>query len=166
MSGNFNGRTYDLLQERGVSIGDLVNLVYNEQSRYLPDITKDECFASLHSVLLKREVQNAIMTGIALDKLAEQGALPADLEAQLMHDEALYGIDEILALSIVNLFGSIALTNFGYFDKVKPCVIGELDSNHEEGRCNTFLDDLVGAVVASACARLAHRHGGVPNDSL
>lgn len=166
MSGNYNGNTYRLLEERGVTMSDLVNLVYNEQRRYIPSITKDDCFASLHSVLLKREVQNAIMTGVALDKLAEQGALPQDLTYNLMNDAPLYGIDEILALSIVNLFGSIALTNFGYFDKAKPGIIGDLDSNHEEGRCNTFLDDLVGAIVASACARLAHRNGGVDNEEL
>ena len=34
-----------------------------------------------------------------------------------------YGIDEILALSIVNIHGSIALTNFGYADKLKPGII-------------------------------------------
>lgn len=70
-------------------------------------------------------------------------------------DESLYGIDEILAFSIVNLYGSIGFTNYGYLDKVKPGIIKKLDSK-EGGHCNTFLDDLVGAVAAAAAGKLAH----------
>ncbi|MDU2117568.1 MAG: phosphatidylglycerophosphatase A, partial [Veillonella sp.] len=40
-------------------------------------------------------------------------------------------------------------------DKVKPGIIKKLDSE-EGGRCNTFLDDLVGAVAAAAAGKLAH----------
>ena len=46
----------------------------------------------------------------------------------MTRDEALFGIDEILALSIVNLYGSIGFTNYGYVDKVKPGIIKNLDS--------------------------------------
>ncbi|EGD50017.1 phosphatidylglycerophosphatase A, partial [Thermoanaerobacter ethanolicus JW 200] len=60
------------------------------------------------------------MTGIALDKLAEKDMLEEPLLSILKKDEPLYGIDEILALSITNVYGSIGLTNFGYLDKVKP----------------------------------------------
>ena len=38
----------------------------------------------------------------------------------LSEDEPLYGVDEILALSIVSVYGSIGFTNYGYIDKVKP----------------------------------------------
>ena len=72
-------------------------------------------------------------------------------------DEGLYGIDEILALSIVNVYGSIGFTNYGYIDKVKPGILKELNS-HEGPRVHTFLDDIVGAIAASAASRLAHQH--------
>ena len=72
----------------------------------------------------------------------------------LLKDEGLYGIDEVLAYGICNLYGSIALTNYGYIDKVKPLIINKLNSKGKQ--CNTFLDDIVGAIAASAASRLAH----------
>ena len=72
-----------------------------------------------------------------------------------MDDDGLYGIDEVLAYGICNIYGSIALTNFGYIDKVKPGIIGVLNEP-QKGCCNTFLDDIVGAIAASAASRLAH----------
>ena len=80
------------------------------------------------SVLSKREVHNAIITGIELDKLTEQNKLSQPLQRIVANDESLYGIDEILAFSIVNLYGSIGFTNYGYLDKVKPGIIKKLDS--------------------------------------
>ncbi len=65
-------------------------------------------------------------------------------------------MDEVLAYGICNLYGSIALTNFGYVDKVKPGIIGRL--NDDPDYCHTFLDDIVGAIVASAASKLAHTH--------
>ena len=38
---------------------------------------------------------------------------------------------------------------------MKPGIIRKLDSE-EGGHCNTFLDDLVGAVAAAAAGKLAH----------
>ena len=72
-----------------------------------------------------------------------------------MRDESLYGIDEVLVLSIVNVYGSIGLTNFGYVDKLKPGIIGKLNDEKSE-MCNTFIDDIVGALAAAAASRIAH----------
>ena len=76
------------------------------------------------------------------------------LSEMLLQDEGLYGIDEVLAYGICNLYGSIALTNYGYIDKVKPLIISKLNSKGKQ--CNTFLDDIVGAIAASAASRFAH----------
>jgi phosphatidylglycerophosphatase A len=63
-----------------------------------------------------------------------------------------------MALSIVNVYGSIGFTNFGYVDKAKPGIIGVLDKEGKEpNRCNTFLDDIVGAMAAAAASSIAHR---------
>ena len=61
----------------------------------------------------------------------------------------------MLAYGICNLYGSIALTNFGHIDRVKPGIIARLNS-HEGGQCNTFLDDIVGAIAAASASKLAH----------
>lgn len=147
--------TYELLAERGVMLEDIAELVLYVQKPYMPNLSIDECRDSVASVLAKREVHNAIITGVELDKLAEQNKLSQPLQRIVTHDESLYGIDEILAFSIVNLYGSIGFTNYGYLDKVKPGIIKDLDSE-VGGRCNTFLDDLVGAVAAAAAGRIAH----------
>lgn len=144
----------DLLKERGVTIDDMADLVLELQKQYY-SLTKEECIKSLNAVLDKREVQNAVLTGITLDKLAEKNLLEEPLLSILKKDEPLYGIDEILALSITNIYGSIGLTNYGYLDKVKLGIIGILNGDKDE-RCNTFIDDLVAAIVAAACARIAH----------
>lgn len=144
----------NLLKERGVTIEDMADLVLELQKKYY-DLTREEAIESLNSVLDKREVQNAVLTGITLDKLAEKNLLEEPLLSILKRDEPLYGIDEILALSITNIYGSIGLTNFGYLDKVKLGIIGILNE-HKDERCNTFIDDLVAAIVAAACSRIAH----------
>jgi phosphatidylglycerophosphatase A len=114
------------------------------------------------AVLSKREVQNAIMTAVELDKLAEQGKMNDKvLEGALMRDEPLYGVDEVLAYGICNLYGSIALTNFGFIDKKKYGVIDQLNRHGKNsGVCNTFIDDIVGAIAAAAASRFAHRGAG------
>lgn len=145
----------ELLEKRGVSMNDIAEIVMFLQSKYILDITLDMCLDSVAAVLKKREVQNALLTGIQLDILAEQKQLLPPLQAIIESDEPLYGIDEVLALAIVNLYGSIGFTNFGYVDKLKHGKLADL--NDKRFGVHTFLDDLVGAVAAAASSRIAHR---------
>lgn len=145
----------DLLHERGVREEDIAELVLFLQNKYIEDLSLEECLVHVKSVLKKREVQNTILTGIQLDILAEKKQLMHPLQEIITDDEGLFGIDEILALSIVNVYGSIGFTNYGYIDKVKPGILEKLNS-HEGNEVHTFLDDIVGAIAASAASRLAH----------
>ena len=144
-----------LLHERGVELEEIAKLVHFLQEPYFPNLTLEHCYNNVEFVLKKREVQNAIITGIELDKLAEKNQLSQPLNDILTKDEGLYGVDEILALSIVNVYGSIGFTNYGYIDKVKPGILKSLDDK-STGKVNIFLDDLVGAIAAAAASRLAH----------
>ena len=93
-----------------------------------------------------------------LDELAEMNLLGEPLQEMVDHDYSLYGIDEVLAFSILNVYGSIGFTNYGYIDKLKPGILGEIDKKGKaEGCCQTFMDDLVGAIAAAAASRIAHR---------
>ncbi|MGL4522341.1 MAG: phosphatidylglycerophosphatase A family protein [Bacilli bacterium] len=155
------GKTLDvyakeLLIQRGVTIEDIADLVYYLQSKYHPDLQMSACIHNVERVISKREVQNAIVTGITLDMLAEKKQLESPLQEIIETDESLYGIDEIIALSIVNVYGSIGFTSFGYIDKLKPGILEKLNSK-VPGVCHTFLDDIVGAIAAAASSRLAHR---------
>ncbi|PWA11997.1 phosphatidylglycerophosphatase A [Pueribacillus theae] len=144
------------LLERGVTIEDITELVFYLQKQYHPDLTLDLCRENVERVLSKREVQNAIITGIELDRLAEKEMLSEPLLDLIKRDEGLYGVDEIVAFSIVNVYGSIGFTNYGYIDKQKPGILKKLNDK-SSGKVHTFLDDIVGAIAAAASSRLAHR---------
>lgn len=144
------------LAARGVEVADLAEIVYKLQVPYNPRLTMRECIESVEAVLDKREVQHTILTGITLDLLADEGALPEPLQQIIASDDPLYGIDEVLALSITNVYGSIGLTSFGYLDKCKEGLLGRLN-NGENGFTNTFLDDIVAGLAAAASARIAHK---------
>jgi len=147
----------DSLKKRGVELSDITEIVYELQKKYVPDLTEDVCAEAVDRVLSKREVHNAILTGIELDMLAEKKMLSEPLQTLIDSDNPLYGIDEILVLSICNVYGSIGLTNFGYVDKIKPGIIGRLDRlGKETDRCHTFLDDIIGAIAAAAASSVAH----------
>lgn len=148
------------LEERGVTLQDIADITFSLQERYQDNLKCDECLEMVNQVLDKREVIHTILTGIALDEVAEKGLIDKEVCDLIKADNGLYGMDEILALGITNLFGSIALTNFGYTDKNKPGIIGKVDKEGKTtNKCNTFLDDIIGAIAASATARLAHTRG-------
>lgn len=158
---NLRSKCISLLEERGVTLDDIADCARFLQAEYHIDLKKEELLESVMSVLDKREVQFAILTGIELDRSAERGGMiDKDLEAILRRDEGLYGVDEVNAYGICNLYGSIALTNFGFIDKRKYGIIDYLNKHGKGGStCNTFLDDIIGAIAASAASRFAHKWG-------
>ncbi len=147
--------TVEMIKERGVKLEDIGDLVMELQIGFYPDLTKEICLENVHAVLRKRETVHAILTGIALDEIAEKKGLPEPLQSIVESDEGLYGIDEIIPLSIVNVYGSIGLTNYGYLDKEKIGILKELDEK-KNGEVHTFLDDLIAAIAAAASSRIAH----------
>src|SRR5699024_12846462 len=107
------------------------------------------------------EVQHAILTGIELDKLAEQNQLSEPLQDIIHRDEGLYGIDEIIAFSIVNVYGSIGFTSYGYIDKQKPGILKDLNDHsggnvHTLDRKSTRLNSSH-ASISYAAFRLTHK---------
>jgi len=147
------------LEKRGVNLLDIAKITYDLQKPYVKDLTIEICINHVEKVIMKREVQHAILVGLELDILAEEKKLSEPLLSMLLGDYSLFGIDEILALSIVNVYGSIGFTNFGYVDKVKPGIIKKLDDDGKKKiQCNTFLDDIIGAIAAAAASSIAHRY--------
>jgi phosphatidylglycerophosphatase A len=149
-------KAIQLLEERGVKIEDIAEIVQFLQHKYIPDLTMERCVESVKAVLSTREVQNALLTGIQLDILAERKQLFSPLQEMIESDESLYGADEVMALAIINMYGSIGFTNYGYVDKLKYGILERL--NDKNNGVHTFLDDLVGAIAAAASSRIAHRH--------
>ncbi len=151
----------ELLEKRGVKLVEIAEITYDLQKPYVKQLTKSMCLEHVERVVMKREVQNAILTGLELDRLTEEGHVSEPLQTMLKDDWGLYGIDEVLALAIVNVYGSIGFTNFGYVDKVKPKIMQTIDYlGKADDVCNTFLDDIVGAIAAAAASSIAHRYAG------
>lgn len=148
-----------------ITPSEIGEIVYDLQKDYILQLTPVLATDAVEHVLAKREVQNAILTGLALDSLANEKLLPEPLQTIVENDEGLYGIDEQIAMGITSVYGSIGITNYGYLDKVKPQLIGRLNQ-HKGGRVNTFADDLVGAIAAAAAARIAHSHPQEVHDNF
>lgn len=144
------------LRDRGVQLEDIADIVYEMQSPYNRDLSRELCLDSVIAVLEKREIQHAILVGVELDQLAEKGLLSEPLQSIVEADEGLFGCDETLALGSVFGYGSIAVTTFGYLDKQKVGIIRNLD-NKKGKKIHTFLDDLVASIASSASSRLAHQ---------
>lgn len=147
----------DLLNRRGVHIDDIVEIAYDLQKPYIKSLKKSDVKEVLLEILNKREVYNAVVTGIGIDIAVDEGKFFDETISDIIKgDYGLYGIDEVLAYGICNVYGSIALTNFGYVDKIKPGIIGKV--NDDPNQCNTFLDDILGALAASTASKIAHTH--------
>lgn len=143
------------LEGRGIDLEAIADLVLDLQKKYVPALTLADCVKAVNAVLDKQDVQYAVLTGLFLDECCEQGKMPVELQEAMVSDAGLFGIDEALAMSIANIYGTIGITNFGYLDKMKPGIIGQLDQHPQA--VHTFSDDLVGAIAAAAAARLAHQ---------
>lgn len=145
----------NLLKQRGVKLKAIAEITYKLQAPYNPDLSLEDCIINVERVFEKREVQHTILTGLALDKMAEDDKLEEPLATIIKTDEPLYGIDESLAMTIANIYGTIGVTSFGYLDKEKTGIIEKLDNS--QGRVDTFLDDIVAGIASAASARLAHQ---------
>ncbi|MBE1556921.1 phosphatidylglycerophosphatase A [Sporosarcina limicola] len=148
--------TREALLRRGVTLEAIAEIVYEMQRPYNEGLEMAHCIESIKGVLRKRELQHAILVGIELDELAEQGKLSQPLQQIVESDEGLFGVDETIALGSVFTYGSIAVTTFGHLDKNKTGIIKELDTKQGNG-IHTFLDDLVASIAACAASRIAHR---------
>ena len=146
--------TVEALEKKGVKISDIASVIYELQKDYAP-ITLDMCEEHVQAVLRKRETIHAVLTALAIDKAVNQKLFDEPIQSIIEDDEGLYGIDEVLSLSIVNIYGSIGLTNFGYLDKKKIGIIDKLDKMKGQ-EVTTFSDDIVAAIAAAAASRLAH----------
>lgn len=143
------------LIERGVPIQAIAEIVLEMQSPYNNGLTMEACLESVEKVLLKREIQHAILVGVELDRLAEQNKLTEPLQSIVESDEGLFGVDETIALGATFSHGSIAVTTFGHLDRNKLGIIKELDTNKND-MVHTFLDDIVASIAATASSRIAH----------
>lgn len=144
------------LKQRGVNLDDLVEVIYSSQKDFEPELTVERCQEYLTDAMHKRELLNNAMVMLELDRLTEEGQVAEPLASIIKNDVGVFGVDETLALQIANIYGTIGTTNFGYFDRVKKGIIAKFD--RDAGHVNTFIDDLLAAIVAAVCGKIAHKY--------
>lgn len=144
------------LKQRGVNLDDLVEVIYSSQKDFEPKLTVERCQKYLTDAMHKRELLNNAMVMLELDRLTEEGQVAEPLASIIKNDVGVFGVDETLALQIANIYGTIGTTNFGYFDRVKKGIIAKFDRDTDH--VNTFIDDLLAAIVAAVCGKIAHKY--------
>lgn len=143
----------------GITVDKMAEIVYRDQKPYIDNLTEREANWAVSRVLNKTEFQDGLLVAIYLDKMAQRFNLMREhdpLMNRLIDDHPNFGADEHLAMSLAGLYGSIATTNYGYIDKTKPGIVGELNDMGKSGEyVTTMMDDMIGAIIASAEAKLA-----------
>ena len=143
----------------GITVAKMAEIVYRDQKPYIDTLTEREASWAVSRVLNKTEFQDGLLVAIHLDKVAQMFNLMKEdnpLMNRLIVDHPNFGADEHLAMSLAGLYGSIATTNYGYIDKTKPGIVGELNEMGKSGEyVTTMMDDMIGVIIASAEAKLA-----------
>jgi phosphatidylglycerophosphatase A len=147
----------ETLQKRGVELDEIALIAFNQQSKWMEDISMKECLDSVEKILSLRDVFHLVQLGAEIDRLTEKEMFEGPIQDILMTDLGLFGIDELFGLELAGLFGTIGKTNFGDIDVNKPGIVDKLngDGKKNTGECHTFLDDIVGAIAAAASTRVA-----------
>lgn len=143
----------------GITVAKMAEIVYRDQKPYIDALTEREANWAVSRVLNKTEFQDGLLVAIHLDKVAQMFNLMKEdnpLMNRLIVDHPNFGADEHLAMSLAGLYGSIATTNYGYIDKTKPGIVGDLNEMGKSGEyVTTMMDDMIAVIIASAEAKLA-----------
>ena len=123
------------------------------QHDYLPDYEISDFAEQFSEVLKKREVLNLLAFAFELDNLANKRMFSEPIQNIIENDAGFWQIDEILASSLAQLFGMLAITNYGYLDKNKVGIARRLD---EEDSITVFSDDIVSALASAVIGRCGH----------
>lgn len=141
------------LHKRGITAYSIGEIAYEMQHDYLPDYEISDFAEQFSEVLKKREVLNLLAFAFELDNLANKRMFSEPIQNIIENDAGFWQIDEIVASSLAQLFGMLAITNYGYLDKNKVGIARRLD---EEDSITVFSDDIVSALASAVIGRCGH----------
>ena len=153
----------ETLKRRGVTPDDIAKIAWKQQSKYTKDIPYDFALDSVMKILSYRDIFHYIQLGAEIDRLAEEHQFQGPIQDIIYYDLGMFGVDEVLGLEIAGTYGAIGKTNFGDIDVNKPGIVYELNEagknvpgqDKPNALVHTMLDDIVGAIAASASTRIA-----------
>lgn len=149
--------TLRLLTKKNIKLSDIADLAIANQAPYGIDYDRTAVINVIDHILQRDDIQDIITLAINIDELVQNDQLSPYINERIKSDVGLFGVDELIVSGIYNLYGQTGVTNYGYTDKMKPGIIGEIDRRGKTtAETTTFLDDIVGALVAATVSYLAH----------
>lgn len=143
----------DRLKERGINLDDMVEASLEMFVPHPGVETKDEAAKILREELeeLMNDVNicSLVIAGLRLEEDAKRGLIPGLTPSSYSKDPVFLIADEVLGMAIAN-YAAGTLGQFEYmrFDRAKPGILSKL---------GPFVDDVVGALIASASSRMYSR---------
>ena len=141
--------------DQGITIKEMALEAKEDQDKHHVKASFETYIKAIQSQLHKHDVMSCIMTGLAIDRLAEQHKLPDPLQTIVENDLSLYSPDELISISLAQMYSGIAVTNYGARDVHKHALAKRIDESTEHVNC--FLDDIVSAIIAGAEAAVANK---------
>ena len=141
--------------DQGITIKEMAREAKADQDEHHVKASLETYVKAIQNQLHKHDVMSCIMTGLAIDRLAEQHKLPEPLQAIVENDLPLYSPDELISISLTQMYSGIAVTNYGARDVHKHALAKRIDESTEHVNC--FLDDMVSAIIAGAEAAIANK---------
>ncbi len=141
---------------QGISLKEMAIEAKEDQDKHgTAKASLETYIKAIQNQLHKHDVMSIIMTGIVLDRLAEQHKLPEPLQTIIENDLGLYSTDELLSIALTQMYSGIAVTNYGARDVHKTKLAKRIDESKTHVNC--FLDDIVSAIIAGAEAAVANK---------
>ncbi|CCV64035.1 Phosphatidylglycerophosphatase A [Alteracholeplasma palmae J233] len=146
----------ETLARRGVKVSEIAEIAYRQQSKYTEGVSLELCVQSVERILSFRDIFHHVQLASEIDRLAEEKLFKGPIQDILYEDLGLFGIDELMGIDVAGNYGTIGVTNFGEIDVNKQGIVSFLnEEGKKEGKCHTFLDDIVGSIAAAASTRVA-----------
>lgn len=140
---------------QGVTIREMAKEAKLDQDEHHVKASLETYIKAIQNQLHKHDVMSIIMTGLAIDRLAEKDMLPSPLQTIIQNDLGLYSTDELLSIALTQMYSGIAVTNYGARDVHKTKLAKRIDESKTHVNC--FLDDIISAIIAGAEAAVANK---------
>jgi alpha-ribazole phosphatase CobZ len=141
------------LRERGITLEDMVNAGLEMFVPHPGVESKERAAEMLREELVELasdvNVCSLVLAGLRLEEDARRGLIPGLAASSYSKDPVFLVADEVLGMSIANYAaGTLGVFEYMRFDRAKPGVLKRL---------GPFVDDIVGALIASASSRMYSR---------
>ena len=140
--------------DHGITLKEMAIEAKRDQDEHHVEADVEDYIKAIENLLHKHDTMSIILSGLVLDQSAEKKMLPEPLQTIIENDLPLYSVDELLSIGLTEMYGGIAVTNYGFRDVKKRRLAKRVDESKDHVNC--FLDDFVSAIIACAEAIVAH----------